>query len=171
MTDLYSLCSFNFRQNDIKTYFSSFLHTPRYICNVSWLKNDRFRIPMDTEKIIKTIIDAAYRVRAHFMPGYLESIYENALIVELEDLGLKVQSQKPLSVTYKNRIIGEFKIDLLVEDCVIIEIKSVNKIIPAHEMQLVNYLSITGINDGLVINFGNLEKLDIKRKYRIYKSK
>ena len=92
MTDLYSLCSFNFRQNDIKTYFSSFLHTPRYICNVSWLKNDRFRIPMDTEKIIKTIIDAAYRVRAHFMPGYLESIYENALIVELEDLGLKVQS-------------------------------------------------------------------------------
>ena len=52
---------------------------------------------MDTEKIIKTIIDAAYRVRAHFMPGYLESIYENALIVELEDLGLKVQSQKPLS--------------------------------------------------------------------------
>ena len=92
MTDLYSLCSFNFRQNGIRTYFSSFLHTPRYICNVSWRKNDRFRIPMDTEKIIKTIIDAAYRVRAHFMPGYLESIYENALIVELEDLGLKVQS-------------------------------------------------------------------------------
>ena len=105
------------------------------------------------------------------MPGYLESIYENALIAELEVLGLKVQSQKTLSVTYRNRIIGEFKIDLLVEDCVIIEIKSVNNIIPAHEMQLVNYLSITGINNGLIINFGNLEKLDIKRKYRIYKSK
>ena len=53
---------------------------------------------MDTETLIKTIIDAAYRVRSSFMPGYLESIYENALIVELEDLGLKVQSQKPLSV-------------------------------------------------------------------------
>ena len=131
--------------------------------------NDKFRIPMDTEMLIKTIIDAAYRVRTHFMPGYLEVIYENALIVELEDLGLKVQSQKPLSVVYKNRIIGEFKIDLLVEDSVIIEIKSVNKIIPAHEMQLVNYLSITGVNDGLVINFGNLEKLEVKRKFRIYK--
>lgn len=131
--------------------------------------NGKFRIPMDTEMLIKTIIDAAYRVRAHFMPGYLEVIYENALIVELEDLGLKVQSQKPLSVVYKNRIIGEFKIDLLVEDSVIIEIKSVNKIIPAHEMQLVNYLSITGVNDGLVINFGNLEKLEVKRKFRIYK--
>ncbi len=126
---------------------------------------------MNTEELIKTIIDAAYKVRSFFLPGYLESIYENALIIELEDLGLKVQSQKPLSVTYKNKNIGEFKIDLLVEDCVIIEIKSVNKIIPAHEMQLVNYLSITGINDGLIINFGNLEKLEVKRKFRFYKQK
>ena len=159
---------FFFRHNDIKTKFS-------YICfakKTSFLsqqKNDKFRIQMDTETLIKTIIDAAFRVRNCFMPGYLESIYENALIVELEDLGLKVQSQKPLSVVYKNRIIGEFKVDLLVEDSVIIEIKSVNKIIPAHEMQLVNYLSITGINDGLVINFGNLEKLEVRRKFRIYK--
>ena len=58
---------------------------------------------MDTEKIIKTIIDAAYRVRAHFMPGYLESIYENALIAELEDLGLKVQSQKRLFCDFFHR--------------------------------------------------------------------
>ena len=126
---------------------------------------------MDTEALIKTIIDAAYRVRHNFMPGYLESIYENALIVELEDLGLKVQSQKPLSVIHKNRIIGEFKIDLLIEDSVIVEIKSVNQISSAHEMQLVNYLTITGINNGLLINFGNLEKLEVKRKYRLYKPK
>ena len=126
---------------------------------------------MDTEALIKTIIDAAYRVRHHFMPGYLESIYENALIVELEDLGLKVQSQKPLSVIHKNRVIGEFKIDLLVEDSVIVEIKSVNQISSAHEMQLVNYLTITGINNGLLINFGNLEKLEVKRKFRLYRPK
>ena len=126
---------------------------------------------MNTEALIKTIIDAAYRVRHHFMPGYLESIYENALIVELEDLGLKVQSQKPLSVIHKNRVIGEFKIDLLIEDSVIVEIKSVNQISSAHEMQLVNYLTITGINNGLLINFGNLEKLEVKRKYRLYKPK
>ena len=126
---------------------------------------------MDTETLIKTIIDAAYRVRSSFMPGYLESIYENALIVELEDLGLKVQSQKPLSVIHKNRVIGEFKIDLLIEDSVIVEIKSVNQISSAHEMQLVNYLTITGINNGLLINFGNLEKLEVKRKYRLYKPK
>ena len=126
---------------------------------------------MDTETLIKTIIDAAYRVRSSFMPGYLESIYENALIVELEDLGLKVQSQKPLSVIHKNRVIGEFKIDLLVEDSVIVEIKSVNQISFAHEMQLVNYLTITGINNGLLINFGNLEKLEVKRKFRLYRPK
>ena len=126
---------------------------------------------MDTETLIKTIIDAAYRVRSSFMPGYLESIYENALIIELEDLGLKVQSQKPLSVIHKNRVIGEFKIDLLVEDSVIVEIKSVNQISSAHEMQLVNYLTITGINNGLLINFGNLEKLEVKRKFRLYRSK
>ena len=126
---------------------------------------------MDTETLIKTIIDAAYRVRSSFMPGYLESIYENALIVELEDLGLKVQSQKPLSVIHKNRVIGEFKIDLLVEDSVIVEIKSVNQISSAHEMQLVNYLTITGINNGLLINFGNLEKLEVKRKYRLCRPK
>ena len=126
---------------------------------------------MDTETLIKTIIDAAYRVRSSFMPGYLESIYENALIVELEDLGLKVQSQKPLSVMHKNRVIGEFKIDLLVEDSVIVEIKSVNQISSAHEMQLVNYLTITGINNGLLINFGNLEKLEVKRKFRLYRPK
>ena len=126
---------------------------------------------MDTEMLIKTIIDAAYRVRSSFMPGYLESIYENALIVELEDLGLKVQSQKPLSVIHKNRVIGEFKIDLLVEDSVIVEIKSVNQISSAHEMQLVNYLTITGINNGLLINFGNLEKLEVKRKFRLYRPK
>ena len=78
---------------------------------------------IDIEKLIKTIINAAYRVRDNFLPGYLESIYENALIVELEDLGLKVQSQKPLSVIHKNRVIGEFKIDLLIEDSVIVEIK------------------------------------------------
>ena len=126
---------------------------------------------MDTETLIKTIIDAAYRVRSSFMPGYLESIYENALIVELEDLGLKVQSQKPLSVIHKNRVIGEFKIDLLIEDSVIVEIKSVNQISSAHEMQLVNYLTITGINNGLLINFGNLEKLEVKRKFRLYRPK
>jgi GxxExxY protein len=126
---------------------------------------------MDTETLIKTIIDAAYRVRSSFMPGYLESIYENALIVELEDLGLKVQSQKPLSVIHKNRVIGEFKIDLLVEDSVIVEIKSVNQISSAHEMQLVNYLTITGINNGLLINFGNLEKLEVKRKFQLYRPK
>ena len=118
---------------------------------------------IDIEKLIKTIIDAAYRVRDNFLPGYLESIYENALIVELEDLGLKVESQ--------NRTIGEFKLDLLVENSVVVEIKSVTQIIPAHEMQLVNYLNITNINNGLLINFGNIEKLEIKRKYRLYKPK
>ena len=114
-------------------------------------------------ELTKEIISAAYEVFNYFGFGFLESVYENALKIELEERGLtNLVSQQPIKVYYKGRISGDFKADLIVNDCVIIELKAVETIIPKHEVQLVNYLKSTEIEVGLVINFG--EELKITRR-------
>lgn len=122
-----------------------------------------------TEKIIKDIINCAYNVRRELYCGYLESVYKNALMHELYLQGLSAVSEVPIVVKYKETTVGEFKADIIVEGKVIVELKSVQTINASHETQLVNYLTATGIGNGLLINFG-AEKLEIKRKYRHYKS-
>ena len=123
---------------------------------------------MDTERLIKLIINTAYEVRSHLVAGYLESVYKKALLLELEDAGLKVEDEVELPVLYKGHVIGDFRADIIVEECVIIELKTVAHLLPAHEIQLVNYLTIAEIDNGLLINFGAAERLEIKRKYRVY---
>ena len=123
---------------------------------------------MDTERLIKLIINTAYEVRSHLVAGYLESVYKKALLLELEDVGLKVEDEVELPVLYKGHVIGDFRADIIVEECVIIELKAVAHLLPAHEIQLVNYLTIAEIDNGLLINFGAAERLEIKRKYRVY---
>lgn len=123
---------------------------------------------MDTERLIKLIINTAYEVRSHLVAGYLESVYKKALLLELEDAGLKVEDEVELPVLYKGHVIGDFRVDIIVEECVIIELKAVAHLLPAHEIQLVNYLTIAEIDNGLLINFGAAERLEIKRKYRVY---
>ena len=123
---------------------------------------------MDTERLIKLIINTAYEVRNHLVAGYLESVYKKALLLELEDAGLKVEDEVELPVLYKGHVIGDFRVDIIVEECVIIELKAVAHLLPAHEIQLVNYLTIAEIDNGLLINFGAAERLEIKRKYRVY---
>ena len=123
---------------------------------------------MDTERLIKLIINTAYEVRSHLVAGYLESVYKKALLLELEDAGLKVEDEVELRVLYKGHVIGDFRVDIIVEECVIIELKAVAHLLPAHEIQLVNYLTIAEIDNGLLINFGAAERLEIKRKYRVY---
>ena len=123
---------------------------------------------MDTERLIKLIINTAYVVRSHLVAGYLESVYKKALLLELEDAGLKVEDEVELPVLYKGHVIGDFRVDIIVEECVIIELKAVAHLLPAHEIQLVNYLTIAEIDNGLLINFGAAERLEIKRKYRVY---
>lgn len=125
---------------------------------------------MNAEDIVKKILDSIYCVRGNLVQGYLESLYEKALIIELQERGLKVELQVPIQVNYKGTIIGDFKIDLLVEDCVIIEVKAVQKLQVAHELQLVNYLTITKKDVGILVNFGG-DKIEIKRKYRLYTPK
>ncbi len=120
------------------------------------------------EELIKTVIDGCYKVHEAFEAGYLESVYKKALIIELQSRSLNVQEEVELRVTYKGHEVGFFKADIIVEGCLIIELKAVSNITVQHELQLVNYLCCTGIDDGLLVNFGS-DRLQIKRKYRQYK--
>ena len=123
---------------------------------------------MSIEELIKLIINIAYEVRSNVVAGYLESVYKKALLIELREAGLEVEDEVELPVLYKGHVIGDFRADIIVEGSVIIELKAVAHLLPAHEIQLVNYLTIAKIDNGLLINFGAAERLEIKRKYRVY---
>jgi len=108
------------------------------------------------------IINAFYTVYNELGRGFLEKIYEKALMIELEKLGLDVKNQEEIQVFYKKISIGLYRADIIVEDKVIIEIKAVSKLNKGHEAQLINYLKGTGKKVGLLVNFG--EKLEFKRR-------
>ena len=112
-----------------------------------------------TEKIIK----AAMNVHNALGFGFMEKVYENSLMVELKGLGLKAEQQSPLQVVYRERLVGDYCADIIVEDTVILELKSVETINKIHEVQLVNYLKATNREVGVLLNFGN-PKLEFKRK-------
>jgi GxxExxY protein len=120
---------------------------------------------MEKEDITHKIIGAAYKVFNTLGFGFLESIYHKALLIELHKAGLKVESEKALKVYYNDIVIGDFSIDIFVEDAVVIELKSVENLSKAHEVQLVNYLNGLEKEIGLLINFGP-SGVDVKRKYR-----
>ena len=100
--------------------------------------------------------------------GFLESVYQKALAHELGKAGLKVQCEKSITVYYDNIEVGVFSTDMVVEDRVILELKANQALAPANEVQLVNYLTATGIEIGLLLNFG-AERLEFKRKTRTYR--
>lgn len=114
------------------------------------------------KEITSKIIAAFYAVYNTLGYGFLEKVYENALIIELEKRGLTVRQQVPIQVYYEGKVVGEYFADLLVGDKVIVELKAVKEIIDAHEAQLVNYLKATNIEVGLLLNFGTEAKF--KRK-------
>ena len=120
---------------------------------------------MQNEQLTRKIIAAAYNVYNKMGFGFLESVYEKCLLIELGKVGLRSESQKPIVVKYENEVVGEFKADIIVEDTVIVELKSVKQIIQAHEVQLVNYLVATGKPVGLILNFGE-QKVEVKRKVK-----
>ena len=124
---------------------------------------------MNIEDLIKQIVQCAYNVRMKLSAGFLESVYLNALLIELHDNCLKADKEVPIIVYYINHVVGEFRADIIVENSVIIELKSVQHLTTAHEAQLVNYLTATNIEHGLLINFGG-EKIEIKRKFRTFKN-
>ena len=116
-------------------------------------------------ELTEKIIACAYTVYNKMGYGYLESVYERCMLIELADIGLKTEAQKPLKVLYKGQIVGDFVADVIVNDTVIVELKSVSKIVKAHEIQLVNYLVSTGKPVGLILNFAK-DKVEVKRKVK-----
>ena len=120
---------------------------------------------LEYDELTKKVIGAAYRVYNLLGFGFVEKIYENSLMIELRELGLNAKQQEPISVRYRGEVVGEFEADVLVEDVLIVELKSVRTLAPAHEVQLVNYLTATGKPIGLLINFGP-DEVQVRRKVR-----
>ncbi|MDD2246985.1 MAG: GxxExxY protein [Proteiniphilum sp.] len=110
------------------------------------------------------IIGCAINVHKALGSSYMEKLYENALLIELAEAGIKVMNQVPIQVKYKEQIIGDYKLDVVVEDKVVLELKACSRIIPVHEAQLLQYLAATGLKVGYVINFGSNHKLEFVRK-------
>jgi GxxExxY protein len=125
---------------------------------------------MDIDQLTYAINGAVFEVNRILGPGFLEKVYENALLVELEHNGIKAQAQAPIRVTYKEAIVGDYIADILVEGRVIVELKTVERIERIHEAQLLNYLKATGIKVGLLVNFKNT-KAEIKRLVLDYPEK
>jgi GxxExxY protein len=125
---------------------------------------------MKEEILTKTIIGCAMKVHSELGPGYVESVYKKSLKHELGKAGLKSQSEQPITVFYDGINVGDFISDMLVEGCVLLELKACLALTRAHEVQLVNYLTATGVDIGLLFNFGS-ESLQFKRKNRIYQPK
>lgn len=117
---------------------------------------------MIKEELTEKIIGCFYNVYNALGWGFLEKVYENALKIELEAENLKTESQRPITVMYKRQKVGDYYADLIVENQVIIEIKAAEKVISAHEAQLVNYLKSTDKEVGLLFNFG--PKAQVVRK-------
>jgi GxxExxY protein len=106
------------------------------------------------------------KVHSALGTGFLESVYQNALALELRRAGLKVGQERPVSVFHKGELVGAFMADLLINDTLIIETKAIQALAKAHEVQLVNYLVATRIDEGLPLNFG-APRLEFKKKFRL----
>lgn len=120
---------------------------------------------MELENLTHKVIGCAYTVYNKLGFGFLESIYHKAMRIELAKANLGAESEKPLKVHYDGHVIGDFSVDILVNDELIVELKSVENIVKAHEVQLVNYLTCLKKDIGLLINFGPAG-VEVKRKYR-----
>ena len=120
---------------------------------------------MEFKELTETIIGCAFTVHNRMGYGFLESVYQNCLLIELTRAGVQVEAKKEITVFYQEHEVGHFEADLLVEDTVIVELKSVRAINTAHEVQLVNYLTATGKPVGLLLNFAE-KKVEVARKVR-----
>ena len=109
---------------------------------------------MDENELGATIVDSALKVHSAIGPGLLESVYETCLAHELSCRGVSAQRQHPLSIRYSDlKIDNAYRMDLLVNDCVVVEIKSVDAIVPVHRSQLLSYLKLGGYKLGFLLNF------------------
>lgn len=117
---------------------------------------------MKYEELTSEILNACFEVSNELGSGFLESVYEKALLVVLREKGLNVKSQVSLNVKFRGQCVGDFFADIVVEDKVLLELKAVKALAPEHVAQILNYLKATGIEVGLLINFGSA-KLEYRR--------
>ena len=113
------------------------------------------------EKLTKRIIGVFYDVYNDLGHGFIESVYENSFMIALVGLGFDVENQVKIPVSFRNHVVGNFEADIVVENRVIVEFKAASSLVPANEVQLLNYLRATDIEVGLLFNFG--EKPALKR--------
>jgi len=124
---------------------------------------------MNVNNLTHRIIGFAFKIHNTLGAGFIESVYENALKIELNKIGISALQQEELDVFYEGQVVGHFKPDLWIPKILIIEVKALQALSKAHEVQLVNYLTATHIDDGLLINFGS--SVEVKRKFREFKPK
>lgn len=120
--------------------------------------NDKFLHKDLTDKIIKCF----YEVYNTLGFGFLEKVYENAMMIALAQEGLRAKTQQPIRVYFKNSLVGDYYADIIVDDTIIVELKAIERLADEHELQLINYLKATDIEIGLLLNFGR--KPEIRRK-------
>ena len=123
---------------------------------------DPDELRQEINRVNEKIINCAYRVSNTLGSGFLEKVYENALVIELEQNGLRVTQQHPVNVFYNGKSVGDYAADLLIEGQVIVELKAVKALDEIHSAQCMNYLKATGLKICLLINFGR-PRVDIKR--------
>jgi GxxExxY protein len=122
------------------------------------------------EEITNQVLAACFEVSKELGAGFLESVYQNALMIALQGKGLTLEREHPLAVLFRGQIVGQFYADIFVEDKIILELKAVSELTDVHKAQVINYLKATGIKIGLLINFGN-PKLEYRRFENRFKNK
>ena len=136
------------------------------------MRSDRInRIQQDSEEqseLTGRIIGLAMKVHRTLGPGFLESVYKKALHYELFRAGFKTELEKPIQTRYENIIVGDYFADIVVNEQLILEVKAIVALTTEHEVQLVNYLTATGKDFGLLLNFG-ARSLEFKKKFRVYR--
>ena len=124
---------------------------------------------MDQNKnLTKKLIECGFEVSNYLGTGFLESVYENALCVELEKQGIAFCQQKQLKVIYKGKVVGNYIADLIVENKLLVELKTATQLLQSHRAQVINYLKVTGLPVALLLNFGT-PKLGVQRIVHQYK--
>lgn len=114
-----------------------------------------YRIPREWNDLTQQIIGAAMRVHTALGPGLLEKLYEDAVCIELTDMRIPFERQKPIRLEYRGRFIGDLRVDLVVNGLVVVELKAIERILEVHKAQLLSYLRSCGIPLGLLINFNH----------------
>jgi GxxExxY protein len=114
------------------------------------------------QELTGRILEAAFAIHNLLGAGFLKKVYENALLIELRSMGISCAAQQPLVVRYKGSVVGDYQADLVVEDRVLLELKACSALDPNHEAQIMNYLRASGLQVGLLLNFGR-PRLEYRR--------